>query len=76
VSRLSRQCGILNISQLYRPARPVTGIALLFYIFYFYYAIFRLKRRVQDHLLCSEEAFTEPQPELDKSSQRPHILLL
>jgi hypothetical protein len=27
VSRLSRQCGILNI---YRPPRPVTGIALLF----------------------------------------------
>jgi hypothetical protein len=25
VSRLSRQCGILNISQSYRPRRPVTG---------------------------------------------------
>jgi hypothetical protein len=30
VSRLSRQCGIPNISQLYRPPRPVTGIA--FYV--------------------------------------------
>jgi hypothetical protein len=30
MSRLSRQCGILNISQLYRSPRPVTGIALLF----------------------------------------------
>jgi hypothetical protein len=30
VSRLSRQCGILNISQLYRHPRPVAGIALLY----------------------------------------------
>jgi hypothetical protein len=30
VSRLSRQCEILNISQPYRPPRPVTGIALLY----------------------------------------------
>jgi hypothetical protein len=29
VSRLSRQCGILNISQPYRPPQPVTEIALL-----------------------------------------------
>jgi hypothetical protein len=31
VSRLSRQCGILNISQRYRPPRPVTRIALLYF---------------------------------------------
>jgi hypothetical protein len=31
VSRLSRQCGILNILQPYRPPRSVTGIALLFF---------------------------------------------
>jgi hypothetical protein len=30
VSRLSRQCGILNISQPHRPPRPVTEIALLY----------------------------------------------
>jgi hypothetical protein len=35
VSRLSRQCGILNISQPYRPPRPVTGITLLFFFFFF-----------------------------------------
>jgi hypothetical protein len=34
VSRLSRQCGILNISQPYRPTRPVTGIALLSSLIY------------------------------------------
>jgi hypothetical protein len=35
VSRLSRHCGILNISQPCRPSRPVTGIAVLFFFFYF-----------------------------------------
>jgi hypothetical protein len=30
LSRLSKQCGIFNISQPYRPPRPVTGIALLY----------------------------------------------
>jgi hypothetical protein len=30
MSRLSRQCGILKISELHRPPRPVTGIALSF----------------------------------------------
>jgi hypothetical protein len=30
---MSRQCGILNISQPYRPPRPVTGIALLYFTY-------------------------------------------
>jgi hypothetical protein len=33
VSRLSRQCGILNISQPSRPPWPVTGIALFFFTY-------------------------------------------
>jgi hypothetical protein len=37
VSRSSRQCGILNISQPYRPPQPVAGIALL----QFYHIIYR-----------------------------------
>jgi hypothetical protein len=32
VSRLSRQCVILSISHAYRPPRPITGIALLYFI--------------------------------------------
>jgi hypothetical protein len=41
VSMLSRQCGIRNISQPYRPPRPVTGIALLALFYYLFYGTLR-----------------------------------
>jgi hypothetical protein len=48
VSRLSRQCGILNISQAYRPPRLVTGISLLFF-FYFTHANLDLRNTTLGH---------------------------
>jgi hypothetical protein len=42
VSRLSRQCGILNISQPYRTPRPRKGTALLFFFTLYTYRVAQL----------------------------------
>jgi serine/threonine protein kinase len=39
VSRLSRQCGIFDISQRYRPPRPVTGMILLTFFAYLFICV-------------------------------------
>jgi hypothetical protein len=39
MNQLSRQCGILNISQSYRPPRPAMEITLLFLLLLFVYEI-------------------------------------
>jgi hypothetical protein len=49
VSQLSRQCGILNISQPCRPPRSVTGIALLF-------TFYPSARNVEDNIPCRPRA--------------------
>jgi hypothetical protein len=38
VSRLPRQCGILNMPQLRRPPWPVTGIVLLYFALLYFTA--------------------------------------
>jgi hypothetical protein len=54
VSRLSRQWGILNISQPYRPPRPVKGIALLYFrsAVYRFYNFLSQRRLHTFHCVC------------------------
>jgi hypothetical protein len=50
---LSRQCGILNISQPFRPPRPVTGITLLFTLLHV-----TLQPGQREKTFCPQTVFT------------------
>jgi hypothetical protein len=62
MSRLSRQCGILHISQPHRPPRPVKGIAFYFF-FYFLLTLLCVRTIVFGKLMTQKRAlitFNEP----------------
>jgi hypothetical protein len=52
VSRLSRQCGILNISQLYRPPQPVTALLFFFFYFFTFFYFISLIKGIWVQILC------------------------
>jgi hypothetical protein len=66
VSRLSRQCGILNISQPYRPPLLILGIALLYFYFTNHSTLTFGMWKMQNKLVCIF-TFTDVEEDMNDS---------
>jgi hypothetical protein len=71
MSRLCRQCGILNILQTYRSLRPVTGIALFFTLGILELQKQRISLTLRSGVPHSQLSRAENRFLQDFSSQRP-----
>jgi hypothetical protein len=72
MSRLSRQCGILTISQPFKPPRPVTGIVLLLFTTVAPFCIPSLFCHIQFDAAWSRRVkFKTPWPESASELYRP-----
>jgi hypothetical protein len=60
VSRLPRRCGILNLSQPYRPPRPVTGMASLLLIVCLACVPLRIRKQWPPTLISNLQRFVRP----------------
>jgi hypothetical protein len=66
MSRLYRQCAILNISQPYRPPRPVNGNSFTFYFSFF---CANLGKIAAETLKMTRQAFAEESKSRTRKAQ-------
>jgi hypothetical protein len=73
MSRFTRQYGILNISYPYRPPRPVTGIALLFFLLPLFIAVFSLWNSLKDDTILTRDGLMPLRAEFNHAGSSFHI---